>query len=170
MASRSKLSLAECISLNILSAELSSAFENKSILILPYRYSTHKKDYISFPKNTERLYKFLKEKLPSNFSIDICANDDKFSEYAEHFNIITLGSFFINSIALPVFIDLISNYIYNNYITHKKFGNNQPYLREPSIEFDLEVIQDHEGNVSKIIKYKGSVEGLNSILDSNLFE
>lgn len=45
MASRSKISLAECISLNILSAELSSTFENKSILILPYRYSKHKKDY-----------------------------------------------------------------------------------------------------------------------------
>lgn len=164
------LTISQCFFNNFISEKLFFQLKNKHIVILPYKYLLQEEELISFPENTERIYHFFEEKLPKNISIDICSEEDKFSEYAEHFDIISLGSFIIHVIALPIFINIISSYVSENYISNKKYGKENAYLEEPTIDLSLEIIQDDNGNSSTKLKYNGTLEGLNSILDSNILK
>lgn len=93
-----------------LSEEKKKELDEVSILILPL-VDFRENISLTFPLATEHLFKFFLEKLPEGLSIDVCINDDEYSEIALHSNLKNIGKFIVKKVALPIFLIILTAYI-----------------------------------------------------------
>ncbi|NLE04327.1 MAG: hypothetical protein GX638_05920 [Crenarchaeota archaeon] len=111
----------------------------------------HRDGYdILFPEHTKDVKRFL---FCKGMKIDVPCKDDDFHEIELHDASILLGSFLLTSIVLPLFINLISSYIYDKVLSKDK---------DNEVKLNLH-IKSQKGKVVKI-KYKGPASKMNSTL------
>jgi hypothetical protein len=145
------------LSKSFVSAELKDTLSKADILIVPEE-NIRESSGPCFPSHTSELYKYFKEELPSDLSIDICISDEDYEEYAFYHADITICSFVVTAIALP----FVSN-ILASYIAQKVFGKEKDNI----VEFKI-FVENRSGDVQKI-EYKGSASGINplsNVIDS----
>lgn len=95
--------------------ELQKELAKASILLTPFENLRDNTPPV-FPIGTESLIDYFKKNLPSEISIDICIGDDNYLEFAFYNNYKRLGKFVILSVTIPIFVTVLSSYVYDNYI------------------------------------------------------
>lgn len=105
-----------------------------------------------FHAGVDNVYNFFKEK-DSQVVFDIYADDDEVNELSLHAADFFLGSFIVSSLVAPLFINLLSNYVYD-------------YLKarsEDNIAIDVTV--DNGKGKSKKVVYRGKIENLSKAIE-----
>ena len=164
--------------------ELKNELSNASILIVPFE---NLRDSIGpvFPIGTDSLLQYFKKQLPQGISIDICISDSDYQtfEFNNHYR--KIGKFVIKSVVLPVFVGVMSEYIYGKYIksdeskpqiqvidntsnatTIKHIGTltDKQYLEPTHIDFSVTV--EFLDGTSKTIEYEGPATEIKTVLNA----
>lgn len=140
------------ISKDFVSDSLRDKLKKADILIVPIE-SLNDRNIPLFPQGTENLFVFLNKNLPENLNVDICIEDNDYKELTLHFDLVTIASFVVKSMALPFLINLLSNYIYQK-ISHFKSRN---------VKVSITIV--NEIGQSKNLSYEGSIDGFTKIIE-----
>jgi hypothetical protein len=164
--------------------ELKEKLLQSSILILPAEYLREGQETL-FPVSTDKILRFFNNNLPEDLSIDICIADYDYQEFAFYTDYKRLGHFMVKTVALTVFLNLLSNYIYDEYIkadesipeirivdekTKKPIDEDlssiteKKYLDSTHVKFTVSVVDTN--GTSKNINYEGPANKLDDILKS----
>lgn len=164
--------------------ELRQIIKDASILIVPAE-NLRENVSLVFPVGTEEILRYFNDKLPSETSVDICITDELYQEYAFYSDYKRLGNFVVKNVAIPVFVTILSAYVYDKYIkednskpqieikdesTNITINNNistlsdKKYLEPTHIKFSVTVI-DSTGK-SKEISYEGPASDVDTALKS----
>lgn len=131
--------------------EFNEEIQSADIVILP----SNEKDVL-FPEITTELFKFLSDNNSIHASISI--SDDEYKKIEKHCDWIELGVFLVTSIALPIVINLFSNFLYDKLKTLNK--------KDDEVTADVEIIvEETKAKKSKKIIYKGPVNGIKDALE-----
>lgn len=129
-------------------AEIAAA----NVLIVPERDFRDGVKYVFF-QDTIKLLNFLQAGLDGQLTVEICANDDEYLEIALHSATFRISKIFINVVAAPLVVGLLTNYIYDE------------LKAKPTDAVELSiVIEDHDCK-SFEFKYKGEAKDLNQLSD-----
>lgn len=181
------------LSKDFVTNELKQLVSNASILIVPFENLRDTPNPLLFPIGTEEILRFFKEKLPEGQLIDICITDEDYQEFAFYSDYKRLGNFVVKAVAVPVFVAILSAYVYDKYIkedntkpqiqiidksTHTNIDNSthnttinhiskladKKYLEPTHIKFSVTVV-DTVG-ASKNISYEGPASEIDNVLKS----
>ena len=165
--------------------DLKKLLSDKSILLIPFENLRDTPNPLMFPIGTENILRYFKNNLPENQTIDICISDEDYQEFAFYSDYKRLGNFLVKSVALVVFVNVLSSYVYDQYIkeddtkpqiqiidksTNTTINNHisnltdKKYLEPTHIKFSVTVV-DSLGK-SKNINYEGPASEIDSVLKS----
>ena len=96
--------------------DLKNLLSDKSILLIPFENLRDTPNPLMFPIGTENVLRYFKNNLPENQTIDICISDEDYQEFAFYSDYKRLGNFLVKSVALVVFVNVLSSYVYDQYI------------------------------------------------------
>ena len=125
---------------------------NSDALLVPSGYSQYP---TAFDSTANDIFKYLKA---SKFNIDIQTTPNTFTTIELNSNLKRLGKFVVINLALPVFVNLISNFIADNY-TSKPSIDDEPI----KIEINIEVCDSVSKTVYKNISFEGTAEEFNDV-------
>ncbi|WP_167612446.1 hypothetical protein [Maribellus sediminis] len=162
------------INSDFVSAEIKEDLNKASILFLPF-IGQRRENEATFPSGTEAIYSYFKEKIDKEFSVDICIADELYQELALHSNYKRLGKFIVKSVALPVFLAVLSSYVYDTIIkptneAHQVYIENtdkespKKYLEIPEVKFTI-IVED-SSKVTKEFNYEGPANQVENITES----
>lgn len=100
-----------------------------------------------FQRNTLEILDYLNETL----KVEAAINDEDFREVALNNRVHRIGKYVVNTVVFPVFIGLITCYIYDK-LKHE----------DPKDEVELEIVVD-DGGHSKSVKFRGTVDDLKKV-------
>ncbi|PSW86367.1 hypothetical protein [Photobacterium damselae] len=95
-----------------LSSGLKETVENSSILFLPVKNFRGKVDF-AFPQGTLDLYNYLKKEIEGTGTVEICIDDERYSEIALYSRKIRFGKIIVNVVFAPLIVGLLTNYMYD---------------------------------------------------------
>tara|TARA_R110000868_G_scaffold289573_1_gene549815 strand:+ start:428 stop:1012 length:585 start_codon:yes stop_codon:yes gene_type:complete len=165
--------------------DLKKLLSDKSILLIPFENLRDTPNPLMFPIGTENVLRYFKNNLPENQTIDICISDEDYQEFAFYSDYKRLGNFLVKSVALVVFVNVLSSYVYDQFIkeddtkpqiqiidksTNTTINNHisdltdKKYLEPTHIKFSVTVV-DSLGK-SKNISYEGPASEIDSVLKS----
>lgn len=165
--------------------ELRSSLIKASILIVPFENLRETTNPYLFPIGTEDILRYFNENLPKEQLIDICISDEFYQEFAFYSDYKRLGNFIIKAVAVPMFVTVMSAYVYDKFIkedntkpqveiidksTHITINNNistltdKKYLEPTHVKFSVTVV-DSAGN-SKNISFEGPASDIDKALES----
>lgn len=136
-----------------ISEELKSDLKKANILLVPTE-GFRDKNIPVFPVKTEGLFIYIKNRLPSEYKIDICIEDKKYKELALHSDLVIIGSFVVASVGVPILVNIISEYIKQKIL---KMGEKR------GVKVSLTVVD--EKGVSKNLTYEGEAENFGRIIN-----
>ena len=136
-----------------ISEELKSDLKKANILLVPTE-GFRDKNIPVFPVKTEELFIYIKNRLPSEYKIDICIEDKKYKELALHSDLVIIGSFVVASVGVPILVNIISEYIKQKIL---KMGEKR------GVKVSLTVVD--EKGVSKNLTYEGEAENFGRIIN-----
>lgn len=167
------------------SADLKKLLADKPILLIPFENLRDTPNPLMFPIGTDNVLRYFKENLPESQTIDICINDEDYQEFAFYSDYKRLGNFLVKSVAIVVFVNILSAYVYDQFIkedntkpqiqiidksTNKTINNHisnltdKKYLEPTHIKFSVTVV-DSVGK-SKNISFEGPASEIDSVLKS----
>ncbi|MEE1982754.1 hypothetical protein [Shewanella xiamenensis] len=132
--------------INDASIEVASTLNDKSVVILP----SHGHDDLYYAGTLDTL-DYLND---NEVNTDVYASDEEYKEIALHGADIWLGSFLISSVAVPIFCNVISSYIYDK-LKAKKDDNI-------ALKF---MVENKEGKTTAV-EFNGKVEHLSKAIDA----
>lgn len=165
--------------------DLKKLLIDKSILIIPFEHLRDTSNPLMFPIGTEDVLRFFKNNLPQQNIIDICITDEDYQEFAFYSDYKRLGNFLVKSVAIAIFVNVLSAYIYDQFIKednskpiiqiidkstnttiNKHISNltDKKYLEPTHIKFSVTIV-DSVGE-SKNISYEGPASEIDSVLES----
>ena len=171
--------------------ELRESISKAAILIVPFENLRDTPKPI-FPIGTEDILRYFQENLPNEYPIDICITNEDYQEFAFYSDYKRLGHFIIMAVAVPVFVGVLSPFIYDKYIkqdeskpqiqiidnstknidnsTNTTINNHistlaqKKYLEPTHIKFSVTIV-DTTGT-SKNISYEGPASEINTVLNA----
>ena len=163
--------------------DLKQLLADKSILLIPFENLRDTPNPLMFPIGTENVLRYFKNNLPENQTIDICILDEDYQEFAFYSDYKRLGNFLVKSVAIAVFVNVLSSYVYDQLIkkddtkpqiqiidksTNTTINNHisnladKKFLEPTHIKFSVTVV-DSLGK-SKNISYEGPASEIDSVL------
>jgi hypothetical protein len=118
-----------------------------SVLILP---SLTQND--AFHNGTLEIFSYLQEEIGES-DVELFASDDEYQELVLHSKSYWLGVFLVTQMAVPTFVNVMSDYISNK--LQAKNGD----------EIELSVIIDKKDGRNIQVTYRGDAEHINHVLD-----
>jgi hypothetical protein len=103
-----------------------------------------------FPSNMMELYDLLKEHL----NVEAAINDEDYSEVSLNSRVHRYGKFVVLSAVVPIFIGLLTNYIYDK-LKHE----------DPKDEINLEIVVQDKSGKAQSVKYQGTAQNFNKVAD-----
>jgi hypothetical protein len=97
--------------------DIQNRISSSNALIIPS--SKFNNQDTCFPQGTIDFYQYLQHNSPAELKVGIAVIDDEYLEHADYSETIVLATIIVQSIYLPVIINLISNYIYDKYLSKK---------------------------------------------------
>ena len=134
------------INKSFIGEELRKTLNDSDILIVPFENIRQDTPPL-FPTGTDLILEYLKDNLPKDIKVDICIEDTDYALFEFNSHNKNLGKFVVSAVVFPIFLNVISNFIYENYI--------KPTESKPSIEFQVNVKEDveiHNYNIENYIK------------------
>lgn len=165
--------------------ELKNSLIKASILIVPFENLRETANPYLFPIGTEDLLRYFNKNLPKEQLIDICISDEFYQEFAFYGDYKRLGNFIIKVVAVPMFVMVMSTYVYDKFIkedntkpqieiidksTHITVNNDistltdKKYLEPTHVKFSVTVV-DSTGS-SKKISFEGPASDIDKALES----
>lgn len=165
--------------------DLKNLLIDKPILLVPLENLRDTVNSLMFPIETENVLRYFKENLPKSQMIDICITDEDYQEFAFYSDYKRLGNFLVKSVAIVVFVNVLSAYVYDQFIigddskpniqiidkstntiinNHISNLTDKKYLEPTHIKFSVTVV-DSLGK-SKNISYEGPASEIDSVLKS----
>ncbi|EJO3864428.1 hypothetical protein ACN930_004677 [Vibrio parahaemolyticus] len=95
-----------------LSSGLKETVENSSILFLPVKNFRGEVDF-AFPQGTLDLYNYLKKEIEGTGTVEICIDDERYSEIALYSREIRFGKIIVSVVFAPLIVGLLTNYMYD---------------------------------------------------------
>jgi hypothetical protein len=169
--------------------ELRESISKAAILIVPFENLRDTPKPI-FPIGTEEILRYFKKKLPAEYPVDICITDEDYQEFAFYSDYKRLGHFVITAVAIPVFVGVLSPFIYDKYIkqdeskpqiqiidnstknidnsTNVTINNHistlahKKYLEPTHIKFSVTIVDT--AGTSKNISYEGPATEIDTVL------
>jgi len=129
--------------------------ENADILIVPVE-GIRDIEYPLFPVKTEEVFSYFRKNLDEKTTIDICIEEKDYKELALHYDLINIATFIVSSVALPIFINILSSYI------DEKIKNVNDNDRAIRVKF---IVQKKSGDSIKV-SYEGKPEYFRDIIES----
>jgi len=108
---KSDLTFESILNEGTLSQERATELKRFKMLILPVKKYYNEKGYFFYSASRD-FYWFCKKENPDD-CLDFCVEKSNFKELSLNCNEIYLGTFIILQVALPIFCNLISNFIYD---------------------------------------------------------
>ncbi len=96
-------------------SELEKAIIEAHIMLIPF-VNFRDTESFSFTHETENLYDYLSKKIPSDYSVIVCAGSE-FQVIALHADVKRLGNIFVAYVVAPLAINLLSSYIDEHYLS-----------------------------------------------------
>lgn len=90
--------------------DLKGSLQKVNILFVPHENFRDQKIPV-FAHKTEEVFHFFQEHAPAEVNVDICIADDDYKEIALHSDLIIIGSVIVSAVVLPVFVNLLSEYL-----------------------------------------------------------
>ncbi len=126
--------------------KLRTQLREANALIIPQEEFRNKKVPL-FPVGTEELFRYLKDNSDERIVTDICIDDPDYKELALHSDLLILGGFILSTVVLPVFVNLISEYVKNRWISSSS---------KPEIRIEVTVVKS--GGDSIKCNYEGPAD------------
>lgn len=164
---------------------LKNFLSKASILIVPFENLRETANPYLFPIGTEDILRYFNENLSHEQLIDICISDELYQEFAFYSDYKRLGNFIVKAVVVPVFVSIISAYVYDRFIkeddskpkieiidksTNITINNNistltdKKYLEPTHVKFSVTVV-DSVGN-SKNISFEGPATDIDKAFES----
>jgi len=136
-----------------ISEELKNNLRKASILLVPTE-GFRERDIPVFPVKSEELFTYIKNRLPSDFKVDICIRDEDYKELALHADSVILADIVVTTIVFPILVNIIGEYIKQKILK---------YREKRRVRVSLTVV-DERGK-SKNLTYEGNVEDFGGIME-----
>lgn len=128
-----------------------SDVERADIVIVPFE--NFRGIQFAFHQNTPHLFQYIKSGA-NGFEVEICADDEEYLEVALHGQAIRIGTIIATYVAIPIVVNLLSSYIYDEMKAKPK----------DTVEVSL-IVQDHECKAFKF-DFNGNAEEFNKLSDA----
>lgn len=129
-----------------ISNNLKRELQSSEILIIPEE-GIREFNIPLFPVKTEEVFTYMRNAISGDQSINICVEDKDYKELALHHDQINIATFIVTSALLPIFINLLSNYIQEKIIK-----------RRSDSTINVKFIVQKKNRESKKIYYEGKPE------------
>lgn len=128
------------------SSSLRQRLETSNVLIIPQEGYGDYSDPL-FVAGTDDLFRYMSHNASNEVVVDVCIADEDYKTLSLHSDILRLGSFLVTSTILPLFVNLLSSYIYEK-------------MRSTKVDtwMDLEITTVNGHDSSTTIKFKGPVD------------
>lgn len=126
--------------------EIANDIKNATVIILPSHGTND-----AFYSGTLDILDFLKE---NGIDADVLSTDDEYKEINLHGDAIWLGTFIITSVAIPIFCNVISSYIYDK------------IKAKSDDDISLKFIAEKKNKRTLSITFEGKVDNLEKALKS----
>lgn len=107
---KSDLSFNTWLAKPYISDALRQQLSQSDILLLPLE-NAREGTAIVFPIGTDEIFSYLKQNSPDDVCVDILVEDSDYKEIALFSDLLILGGFFVTSIAAPILVNLVSDYL-----------------------------------------------------------
>lgn len=157
-------SLYEWFQITHITEDLETALLDADIVLVPAEspYSP-----LAFPAGTMELYQYFKEQLKGK--VGICINEDEYNEIELNSRVLRLGKFIVTSIAIPLFIGILSNYIYSKLSSPTEVAIPEPnkpeYLEPTTVTFSV-IVNDSISGQIKEFNYEGPASEVSTVTES----
>lgn len=117
-----------------------------NMLIIPDYFSREGHSGYVFPETTQEFLGYAQEKTCDEFIPDIAADDDSFNKMELHSAVITVATFIVTTVALPIALSIVANFLYDQMKKHHR--------KEDELSCKLNIIVT-DGKKNKRISYEG---------------
>lgn len=117
-----------------------------NMLIIPDYFSRENYTGYVFPETTQEFLKCAQERACDEFVPDIATDDDSFNKMELHSAVITVATFIVTTVALPIALSVVGNFLYDQMKKHHR--------KENELSCKLNVIVT-DGKKNKRISYEG---------------
>ena len=138
--------------------ELMNEIKKANVLLIPDYVKREDKEGYVFPECTQEFLEYVRDNCSDNLIPDIAIDDEDFKKLELHSAAITIATFVVTGIVLPMMINLVSNYLYDQ---AKKM-----HREKKDVYTKVNIITTEKGKKSKMISYEGPVSGIEGALKS----
>lgn len=136
--------------------ELMNEIKQANVLLIPDYIKREDREGYVFPECTQEFLEYVKDNGSDSLIPDIAIDDENFKKLELHSAVITIATFVVTGIVLPMMINLVSNYLYDQV---KKM-----HREKKDVYAKVNIITTEEGKKSKKISYEGPVSGIEEAL------
>ncbi len=136
-----------------ISEELKNNLRKAKVLLVPTE-GFRDKNISVFPVESEELFTYIKNTLPSDFKVDICIRDEDYKELALHADSVILANLVVTALVAPIVVNIVGEYIKQKILK---------YDEKRRVKVSLTVV-DEEGK-SKNLTYEGNAEDFGGIIE-----
>jgi len=174
------------ISKEFIPNEIKENLKKASILLIP-TLGFRDNEKPNFPVGTTELFEYFKRNSPAEVTVDICIGDNLYSELGLYSNYKRLGNFLVSTVALSIFLNILSSYIYDkmikvedskppiqiiNNIDNSVHIDTEPekkvtkppkkFMESPKVKFSITVVDSTTGK-SKDFHYEGPAKDVEKV-------
>lgn len=117
-----------------------------NMLIIPDYFSREEHSGYVFPETTQEFLEYAQAKACDEFIPDIAADDASFNKMELHSAVITVATFIVTTVALPIALSIVENFLYDQMKKHHR--------KEDELSCKLNIIVT-DGKENKRISYEG---------------
>jgi len=140
-------------SADYVSPSIRASVQSSNFLLLPH-IDLREHTGPTFPSGTEELYRYLVDNAPADLKPEIAIADEDYAELAFHDEAVTLATFIVTFVALPLALNLVGNWL--SFYLGARFGRS-------TVKSEVIVIKQSRGFA---IRYEGPADTFESIVQS----
>lgn len=152
--SESTISFGSVLADSKLPNDILADIQQSNLLLIPYT-NFRGKDGVFFPETTTEFFDYLQENSPANVIPDIMASDEDYSKLELHSALVTVASFIVTAVALPIAVNLVSDFLHDLCQKHSR--------KPDELSAEVNIYVDMKDKSTKIT-YKGPVSGIRDSL------
>lgn len=139
--------------------KLVDEIKEANVLLIPNYVKRENVEGYLFPESTQEFLEYLKDNASDDLRPDIAIDDDDFKKLELHSATITVATFVVTSVALPLMISLLANFLYDK--------TKEMHREKKDVSAKVNIITTEDlCKKSKMISYEGPVSGIEEALNS----
>lgn len=154
----SGITFAEVLAKPYISDDIKGDVMSANALILPNENFREGFDLL-FPEYTSEFFAFIKSNQSDGLNVDIAISDDDYKPIEMHSEMLNLPLLIVEWVALPLLINVISNFL-SDFITKRKNARN-----EHKVKIKI-IVEETKTKKTKTIEYEGDADKFSDAMSS----